>query len=400
MYTAPGQYLVCLTRYLSQVGSTNVISCTYCDSVYITQVGGCNLNAGFVPSVSGLTASFTNNTTCSGCATGINYSWDFGDGNSSTAASPTHTYANPGVYTVCVLATSTGSNPTSICVDSACATITVGNSTTGCGANVNFSQTAAGLNVLFSNSSTPSTPTSVITSYSWDFGDASPISNAVNPTHSYTSAGAYTVCLTAYSVDTLTSLTCVDSSCHTVTVSSGTLPCNLTASFTPTTLNGSVYTFTNNTTCTGCSSTLYAWNFGDGATANNVSSPSHTYTANGTYNVCLVAIGNINSASPCFDTTCQQITVILSGINDVSTQKLNIYPNPTQNELHILLPQSVKPSLVSIIDPAGRVVLQQDIKETTQSKEVLLNTDALSKGLYYIKMKTNQGTMMSSIIKE
>lgn len=44
--------------------------------------------------------SFTNTST------GANqYFWDFDDGQTSTAFSPTHTFQNPGVYTVCLIAT-------------------------------------------------------------------------------------------------------------------------------------------------------------------------------------------------------------------------------------------------------------------------------------------------------
>jgi PKD repeat protein len=46
--------------------------------------------------------------------------WDFGDGNTSTACAPTHTYAADGVYTVCL--TSTNSNN---CTDSVCQTVTI-----------------------------------------------------------------------------------------------------------------------------------------------------------------------------------------------------------------------------------------------------------------------------------
>ena len=46
--------------------------------------------------------SFTNSS--SNAAT---YTWDFGDGSSSTLANPTHTYIDPGVYNVKLIATST-----------------------------------------------------------------------------------------------------------------------------------------------------------------------------------------------------------------------------------------------------------------------------------------------------
>ncbi|MFZ2899061.1 MAG: PKD domain-containing protein [Saprospiraceae bacterium] len=57
-------------------------------------------NAGFSADVNGLTVTFTNTTTG-----GVNYSWDFGDGGTSTAESPSHTYAAGGPYIVTMTAT-------------------------------------------------------------------------------------------------------------------------------------------------------------------------------------------------------------------------------------------------------------------------------------------------------
>lgn len=45
--------------------------------------------------------SFTNNS-----INAVNYSWDFGDGNTSDEENPTHTYMNEGTYTVILIATS------------------------------------------------------------------------------------------------------------------------------------------------------------------------------------------------------------------------------------------------------------------------------------------------------
>ncbi|MCB9230885.1 MAG: PKD domain-containing protein [Bacteroidia bacterium] len=56
---------------------------------------------GFTWSVSGTTASFTN-TTVHGTSPSYSFNWQFGDGNTSSAASPTHTYANPGIYNACL----------------------------------------------------------------------------------------------------------------------------------------------------------------------------------------------------------------------------------------------------------------------------------------------------------
>lgn len=51
---------------------------------------------------------------------GLTFFWDFGDGNTSTIQYPTHTYANSGTYTICLVVSDTGS-----CVDSFCMTLTL-----------------------------------------------------------------------------------------------------------------------------------------------------------------------------------------------------------------------------------------------------------------------------------
>ncbi|HIP37035.1 MAG TPA: PKD domain-containing protein [Crocinitomix sp.] len=53
----------------------------------------------FVPN--GLDVSFTNTS-----SNGVTYTWDFGDGSTSTDMNPTHTYAQNGLYTVTLIATS------------------------------------------------------------------------------------------------------------------------------------------------------------------------------------------------------------------------------------------------------------------------------------------------------
>lgn len=65
-------------------------------------------SAGFTTEVNGLTVTFTNTTTGAD-----SYLWDFGDGTSSTAMSPVHTFATQGYFNVLLTATNTNGSSTS-----------------------------------------------------------------------------------------------------------------------------------------------------------------------------------------------------------------------------------------------------------------------------------------------
>ena len=63
--------------------------------------------ANFSDSTNGLTASFTNSSTDSD-GTVVSSAWNFGDGSTSTATSPSHTYATAGTYNVTLTVTDNG----------------------------------------------------------------------------------------------------------------------------------------------------------------------------------------------------------------------------------------------------------------------------------------------------
>ena len=79
-------------------------------SAAFTTTGG--PTASFTDTVSGLTATFTDASTDSG-GTINSYSWNFGDGTTSTTKSPTHTYATANTYTVTETVTDTNSKSAS-----------------------------------------------------------------------------------------------------------------------------------------------------------------------------------------------------------------------------------------------------------------------------------------------
>ncbi|MBS1629064.1 MAG: PKD domain-containing protein [Bacteroidetes bacterium] len=256
---------------------------TYTVSLIVTNAAGCaNLlsKSSYVHIVPSTTANFTatNNNSCNPPVTvafnntssgGSSYQWDFGDGSSSTSASPTHTYSTAGFYTVRLISMTAAG-----CRDTMTKTsfVTIGSLSAGYSQSANSVCTRS--NVNFTNSTAPSGAT-----YAWSFGDGT-ASVSANPSHAYSSAGTYTVRLIANYNG------CNDTATSTVTVSAR--PSNaflgnpIAACSAP--LNTA---FTNSTS--GASS--YYWDFGDGGTSTSTN-PSHSYTANGVYNVTLISTGS------------------------------------------------------------------------------------------------------------
>ncbi|MGF1533464.1 MAG: PKD domain-containing protein [Bernardetiaceae bacterium] len=113
------------------------------------------------------------------------FAWDFGDGQNSSIANPTHTYANAGTYTVRLTVGGPGGEATvsrSLTVRAAPVAPTVAFA---------FAPESpeAGESVQFTSTTTNAD------TFAWDFGDGQNSSTA-NPTHTYANAGTYTVRLT------------------------------------------------------------------------------------------------------------------------------------------------------------------------------------------------------------
>jgi len=171
-YTNGGIYLVKLTAY-NEAGS-----------VAITNTVGVGPYASFsantLNGIAPLAAIFT--TTSVGVT---NFNWSFGDGQTSTLANPTNTYAGNGTYTVTLkvdngVLTNTLVKTNYINVGSPVAAF-VANKTNG----------TAPLTVTFTNLST------IANSYNWTFGVGSLKSTSTSPSFTYTNAGTYTVTLQA-----------------------------------------------------------------------------------------------------------------------------------------------------------------------------------------------------------
>src|SRR5207249_4314431 len=110
--------------------------------------------------------------------------WTFGDGGTSTAQNPSHSYAAAGSYTVSLRVTDNqGAQSTTT---SKTVTVTAPNQPPT--ANV----TSGGSGLTGSFTSPTGSLDGSIASYSWTFGDGA-TSTAQNPSHTYAAGGSYTV---------------------------------------------------------------------------------------------------------------------------------------------------------------------------------------------------------------
>ena len=111
--------------------------------------------------------------------------WNFGDGLTSTAQNPTHSYTTAGTFNVSLVAYSSIG-----CSDTVVKTLTVYDIPD---VDFDFQNECINESVQFDNQTTDAFPLT----YEWDFGDGSAVSTATDPAHTYTTDGQYTVELTA-----------------------------------------------------------------------------------------------------------------------------------------------------------------------------------------------------------
>lgn len=112
------------------------------------------------------------------------YTWEFGDGNSSSKKNPLHTYAEPGEYIVTLTIASD-----SLCYSTIDMSIWAGDYDTDSTLVALFLPEINGTEVTFINQSQGD-----VWNYHWDFGDGT-TDNTANPTHFYSEIGKYIVTL-------------------------------------------------------------------------------------------------------------------------------------------------------------------------------------------------------------
>ncbi|MDB5202566.1 MAG: hypothetical protein JWQ27_1975 [Ferruginibacter sp.] len=218
---------------------------------------------------------------------GINsWQWDFGDGATSTAQSPAHTYTAAGNFNVSLRVGNSGG-----CFKTLTKSQYIQVSQ---GVHADFTNSAPNncsspVNIVFQNASTG---TGVLT-YLWDFGDGG-TSSQTNPAHNYTVAGSYTVKLIVTN-----STGCTDTLIRQNAITIGTVDAAFTSPSSVCVNN--LFIATNTSSPAPVSAT---WDFGDGTTANSING-TKLYAAPGTYTVKL-----LSDFGACTDSAFATITVL------------------------------------------------------------------------------------------
>ncbi|HEY8658823.1 MAG TPA: PKD domain-containing protein, partial [Hanamia sp.] len=290
-YFAPGQYNIKLV-VADANGSDQIIKSQF---ITVYAVPSVNFNATPLNGCFPLPVKFTDQS-IAGSGSISKWEWDFGDGNLSSTQSPQHTYLGAGNFNASLRVTNSFGCITTVTKPQY---IKIGN---GAKAGFTFSVpnscTVPSL-VSFTNTSTGSALT-----YQWDFGDGT-TSVLINPVHTYTTAGTYTVKLIV-----INPTGCTDTIIKVNAITVGSVKADF--SIPAIICDGTPLTINNTSTPIPANAT---WDFGDG-TSSTAINPTKTYNTTGNFIIKLVA-----GFGTCADSISKPINVLPKPVITFSADK-------------------------------------------------------------------------------
>lgn len=146
-----------------------------------------------------------------------------------------------------------------------------------------------------------------------------------------------------------------------------------------------VVSFTNSST----NANSYLWLFGDGNTSTD-ENPTHTYTANGNYEVTLIAYNSCGT-----DTFTTNIIIDNSLIEENNSNHVLVYPNPFDSFIQIKSTNNM-PINVKILSIDGQIVSEEILDNNINT----ISTNRIAKGSYIIEFNSNNLIERRIIIKQ
>jgi len=260
-YTTTGRYSITLSVTNSVGCASSLRKSTYVNVIAAPSV---NFNADTTILCGPThTAHFNNYTT--GLYTPFSYYWKFGDGDTSTATSPSNTYTSYGSYTVTLVAKNSNG-----CKDSLIRSSYIKIASETASFSLSATDICIGKSVTVSNTSSPT-----YTNSNWSFGDGG-TSTASSVTYTYNTAGIDTIRLISQNG-------CFDTTRKVVNVHARPVVSFSDSAAQPCPAPVNIY-FNNLTT----GGSTYKWYFGDGTTS-TATNPVKTYYSDTFYTIKLIA---------------------------------------------------------------------------------------------------------------
>ncbi len=214
----------------------------------------------------------------------VDWTWDFGDGNTSSNANPSHQYAGAGPFTVTLTAINSAG-----CSDQVSLPVNLYEKPQ---ADFSVANVCAGQTSDFIDNSTIGSGS--ITDWEWDFDDGNS-STQQNPSHTYATSDNYDVKLIVTS----------DNGCKDTVTLVNTVYFQPIVDFTATTeCSGQNATQFTNTSNFSSGTINWDWDLGDG-NSSAAQDPSHLYAGTGQYQVVLIG----STSDGCADTIEHTVTV-------------------------------------------------------------------------------------------
>ena len=303
-----------------------------------------------------ITINNLTNTPGSGANT---YSWDLGNGVSSTDEHPVTQYTGPGTYTIKLLAFNGNG-----CADSVERTIVIDTKPI---ADFLAEDVCEGEVSDFTNN-TVNLPNGG--TYAWDFGNGQ-TSSSTDASFTYAASGQYTVSLVVSTVNG-----CYDTATRVISVNP--LP---DASFVQ--ASGEKGDGTMTFTANAGAGNSFLWFLGDGT---KLSDPTiiHRYIASGNYVVKLI----VTSAAGCSSESSQTVSVTPTGIDSELNNSLKVYPNPNTGLFTVNLTSEVVNPTLEVFNAQGQsVLLLPNLMLDNGSIQVDLS--AVVPGVYFVRLTSN-----------